>query len=70
MPAAKRAAKARLTMAKAKTAANKKRSQPVPAPTKTALELVGYHSKTDVNGSYTGIPVPPDDQPVQDVDDL
>ena len=57
-------------MAKTKTAANKKQSEHVPAPTKFALRLVGEHSKTDVNGSYTGIPIFPDKHPIQDVDDL
>ena len=57
-------------MAKRKTVANKKRSLHTPAPTKSALRLVGNTSKTDVNGSYTGIPTFPDKRPVQDADDL
>ena len=42
----------------------------LPKPTKTALSLVGDCSKTDVNGSYTGIPVDKKEKPVQDADDL
>ena len=45
-------------------------SKQVPAPTKKALTLVGKRSKTDVNGSYTGLPVDENDKPVQDADDL
>lgn len=41
-----------------------------PAPTQKALKLVGTRSKTDVNGSYTGIPENKDEKPVQDADDL
>ena len=50
--------------------ANKKHSQRIPAPTKRALDLVGNVSKTDVNGSYTGVPKHKEDVPVQDADDL
>ena len=49
---------------------NKGFSSKVPAPTKKALTLVGKRSKTDVNGSYTGIPMDERDNPVQDADDL
>ena len=48
----------------------KKTVQRVPAPTKRALELVGKASKTDVNGSYTGVPKNKGELPVQDADDL
>ncbi len=48
----------------------KKRVQRVPAPTKKALDLLGYFSPTDVNGSYTGIPKDKREKPVQDADDL
>lgn len=48
----------------------KKRAERIPAPTKKALELVGYVSPTDVNGSYTGIPKDKGAKPVQDADDL
>lgn len=50
--------------------AGKKSSQRIPAPTKRALELVGDTSKTDVNGSYTGVPKNKGELPVQDADDL
>lgn len=50
--------------------AGKKSSQRIPAPTKHALELVGDTSKTDVNGSYTGVPKNKGELPVQDADDL
>ncbi|MBR2321587.1 MAG: hypothetical protein IKA57_05565 [Clostridia bacterium] len=49
---------------------SKKSSQRIPAPTKRALELVGNVSKTDVNGSYTGVPEHKEEVPVQDADDL
>lgn len=49
---------------------DKKITQHTPAPTKRALELVGGTSKTDVNGSYTGVPKDKKDVPVQDADDL
>ncbi len=42
----------------------------IPAPTKTALELVLTPSNTDVNGSYTGRPKNKREIPVQDADDL
>ena len=50
--------------------ASKKATQRIPAPTKRALELVGDVSKTDVNGSYTGVPKNKNEVPVQDADDL
>ncbi|MBO5335477.1 MAG: hypothetical protein J6A87_05805 [Clostridia bacterium] len=53
-----------------KKTANKKAGERVPAPTKLALSLVGTRSKTDVNGSYTGIPMNRREKPVQDADDL
>lgn len=53
-----------------KKTANKKRLGRVPAPTETALNLVGDVSDTDVNGSYTGIPKDRNDRPIQDADDL
>ena len=53
-----------------KKTANKKRLGRVPAPTETALKLVGDVSDTDVNGSYTGIPKDRNDRPIQDADDL
>ena len=46
------------------------KTQRIPAPTKTALGLVGDVSKTDVNGSYTGRPENKKEKPVQDADDL
>ena len=42
----------------------------VPAPTKRALGVFGEPSSTDVNGSYTGLPKNPHEEPVQDADDL
>ena len=48
----------------------KKSTHRVPAPTKRALDALLKPSKTDVNGSYTGIPENKNEQPVQDVDDL
>ena len=48
----------------------KKMIRRTPAPTKRALELVGNTSKTDVNGSYTGVPQDKGEMPVQDADDL
>ena len=48
----------------------KKSTQRIPAPTKKALGLVGDSSKTDINGSYTGIPKNKREVPVQDADDL
>lgn len=53
-----------------KKTANKKAGERVPAPTKLALSLVGTRSKTDVNGSYTGVPMNRREKPVQDADDL
>ena len=52
------------------TKRDKNKSQRIPAPTKTALELVSDVSNTDVNGSYTGRPKNKDEKPVQDADDL
>ena len=48
----------------------KKMLRRTPAPTQRALELVGTTSKTDVNGSYTGVPKNKGEMPVQDADDL
>ena len=48
----------------------KKSAQRIPAPTKKALDLVGDTSKTDVNGSYTGVPENKREMPIQDADDL
>ena len=48
----------------------KKSVQRVPAPTKRALDVLPKPSKTDVNGSYTGLPRNRNEIPVQDVDDL
>ena len=42
----------------------------VPAPTKRALDVYQEPSKTDVNGSYTGVPKNKKEIPVQDADDL
>jgi hypothetical protein len=53
-----------------KKTANKLLIERVPAPTKLALELVGQTSKTDVSGSYTGVPEDKREKPVQDADDL
>ena len=53
-----------------KKIANKLLIERVPAPTKLALELVGQPSKTDVSGSYTGVPEDKREKPVQDADDL
>ena len=53
-----------------KKTANKKVDKHVPAPTKSALRILGESSKTDVLGSYTGIPENKDERPVQDADDL
>jgi hypothetical protein len=50
--------------------AGKKETQRIPAPTKRALALVGDTSKTDVNGSYTGVPKDKREMPIQDADDL
>ncbi len=52
------------------TKPSKKSAQRIPAPTKTALNLVGDTSQTDVNGSYTGRPKNKREKPVQDADDL
>ena len=49
---------------------HKKCIQHVPAPTKRALNVLPKPSKTDVNGSYTGLPENQKEQPVQDADDL
>ena len=48
----------------------KKRNKRIPAPTKTALDLLLTPSNTDVNGSYTGRPKNAKEIPVQDADDL
>ena len=53
-----------------KKTANKKVDKHVPAPTKSALRILGESSKPDVLGSYTGIPENKDERPVQDADDL
>ena len=53
-----------------KKTANKKGNKHVPAPTKSALRLLGDSSETDVLGSYTGIPKNKDERPTQDADDL
>ena len=53
-----------------KKTANKKGFERIPAPTELALALVGNTSKTDVNGSYTGVPENKQEKPVQDADDL
>ena len=53
-----------------KKTANKLQVKRVPAPTKLALRLVGHKSKTDTNGSYTGVPFGREEKPVQDADDL
>lgn len=37
---------------------------------KKVESLIGLTSKSDVNGSYTGKPLNPEDKPVQDADDL
>ena len=52
------------------TKLSKKKPQRVPAPTKTALDIIGGVSNTDVNGSYTGRPKNKREIPVQDADDL
>ncbi len=52
------------------TKTTKNKTHRIPAPTKTALKLVGDTSKTDVNGSYTGVPKNKTEKPVQDADDL
>ena len=62
-------ASARTTPAVKKTV-SKKDEKRVPAPTKLVLGLLGQTSKTDVNGSYTGVPMDRREKPVQDVDDL
>ena len=62
-------ASARTTPAVKKTA-SKKKVKRVPAPTKFVLGLLGHTSKTDVNGSYTGVPQDKREKPVQDADDL
>ena len=48
----------------------KNKRERIPAPTKIALDLVGDVSKTDVNGSYTGVAKNKREKPVQDADDL
>ena len=53
-----------------KKTVNKPYGERVPAPTELALRLVGKTSKTDVNGSYTGVPHDKQEKPVQDADDL
>ena len=62
-------ASVRTTLAVKKTA-SKNEAQRVPAPTRLALQLLGHTSKTDVNGSYTGVPKNKHEKPVQDADDL
>lgn len=59
-----------INTAETMTKRDKNKSQRIPAPTKTALELVGDVSNTDVNGSYTGRPKNKSEKPVQDADDL
>ena len=39
-------------------------------PTEKALSVLPKPSKTDVNGSYTGLPQDKQEKPVQDADDL
>ena len=60
----------------------KEKSRPVPSgpsstdrptaqPTRRALGLTNFFGpKTDPSGSYTGRPIEPHEQPVQDADDL
>ncbi len=48
----------------------KGKKRPVSTPTKRALEVFNEPSKTDVNGSYTGMPKNKNELPVQDADDL
>ena len=48
----------------------KKSTQRIPAPTKRALDVFNDPSKTDVNGSYTGVPKNKREMPIQDADDL
>lgn len=48
----------------------KQKSRKVPAPTQRALDVFQGPSKTDVNGSYTGLPKDKKEIPVQDADDL
>ena len=62
-------ASARTTTAVKKTA-SKGGVDRVPAPTKLVLGLLGHTSKTDVDGSYTGVPKDKREKPVQDADDL
>lgn len=46
---------------------NKKESEVMEKP----MEIISMMaSKTDPNGSYTGVPKNPDEKPVQDADDL
>ncbi len=40
------------------------------APTEKVKSLTNMQSDTDVNGSYTGTPVNPRENPIQDADDL
>ena len=49
---------------------DKKEGKRVPAPTKKALGFLPGPSNTDVNGSYTGIPLNKKEKPIQDADDL
>lgn len=49
---------------------SKKAIRRVPAPTQKAISLFEGASKTDVNGSYTGVPKDKTDAPIQDADDL
>ena len=40
-------------------------------PMEKAMELTNLsHRKTDPQGSWTGVPADPEEQPVQDADDL
>ncbi len=48
----------------------KKKTERIPAPTKSALDVFNEPSLTDVNGSYTGVPKDKKEAPVQDADDL
>lgn len=52
------------------TMTKRKKTSKSLAPTKTAKELTEMGSKTDLNGSYTGKPLDPNEIPVQDADDL
>lgn len=52
------------------TMTKRKKTSKSLAPTKAAKELTEMGSKTDLNGSYTGKPLDPNEIPVQDADDL